>query len=149
MTGIPLLLILLLGGVVLGGIPLLLLRHLRALHRRALAEWGEAFAEAGETVIVPFERGSYRGARERYGRVKCNGHIALTDRRIVFLKLAGKPVEVPLEAVTDATLEDWFLGCRNYLAVHLVVRLRDGNQVGYYVPDPERWRETLKQHASP
>jgi hypothetical protein len=60
----------------------------------------EAAIEA-EVTIRPPEKGVYRGATAPgYPAVNNNGTIALTDRRLIFVTLTGKIIDIPRAEIT-------------------------------------------------
>ncbi len=97
----------------------------------------------GEAWVIPLESATYRGATHTYGRVKGSGVVGLTDRRIVFEPLIGKGFSIPLARVTGVKITRWFLGAARAPGRHLVLTLDDGNEVGFYVSDQDRWLAAL------
>ncbi|NLE22959.1 MAG: hypothetical protein GX624_09300 [Actinobacteria bacterium] len=115
---------------------------------------GEAVARAddlrgevdrlGEEWIIPLEGASYRGARHTYARARGNGVAGLTRRRVVFEPFIGQGFSVPLVRVQDVRESRWFLGAARVRGWHLVFSLDDGNEVGFFVRDRERWLRALE-----
>jgi hypothetical protein len=97
----------------------------------------------GEEWVIPLEGASFRGARETYGRIKGNGVAGLTRRRLVFEPLIGEGFSVPLARVTEVRINRWFLGAARARGRHVVLLLDDGNEVGFYFRDQERWLRAL------
>jgi len=125
-----------------------LLGWLRGRMRRAEGEV-RAMVSGDEKIVLEPTSGVYRGATERYGQVKGNAVIALTDRRLICKKIVGALVEVPLAEVVEVREEKWFLRSYNSLQ-HIVVKLRDGVEVGFQVRDADRprWIEALKSRVA-
>ena len=67
----------------------------------------------------------------------------LTRRRLVFEPLLGAGFSVSLVRVTEARVSRWFLGAARTRDRHLVLVLDDGNEVGFFVRDRERWLRAL------
>lgn len=87
----------------------------------------------GEQVVLPPERGSYRGATAPgFSKVKNTGIIALTRRRLVFRTLTGKTVEVPVDSITGVREATVFKGSVVGGQTHLIVVTADG-EIGFYV----------------
>jgi hypothetical protein len=103
----------------------------------------------GEQWVIPLESASYRGATHTYGRVKGNGVAGLTDHRVVFEPLIGKGFTIPLARVTGVKVTRWFLGAARASGRHLVLTLDDGNEVGFFVRDQERWLSALAAAGVP
>ena len=104
------------------------------LRRRAEAASGQLSAELeGETLVLPPEKGSYRGSTAAgFPRVKNTGLIALTRRRLVFRTLTGKTIEVPLASITGVRSATVFNGSVVGGQTHLIVATATG-EVGFYV----------------
>lgn len=93
------------------------------------------------------ESGVYRGTTgSTYSKVLGNGRVALTARRIVFVKLTGGRVDVPLDSITDVSTAKTFNRSRVGGNVHLVVHTRHGD-VAYFVRDPDGWVAAIRQAA--
>lgn len=88
---------------------------------------------AGETVLRAPEQGSYRSATAPgYPKVKNNGLIALTERRLVFRTLTGKTIEVPVAEITGVRESAGFNGSVVAGQTHLIVQTAAG-EIGFYV----------------
>ncbi len=94
-----------------------------------------------ETLRGP-ENAVYRGGTGDYPKVKGNGMIALTSDRLLFRKLLGADVDVPLADVTGARITKGFNGSVTGGQVHLVVQTPTG-EVGYFVSATEEWRDAV------
>jgi hypothetical protein len=103
-----------------------------------------AAAIESETVLRPPEKGNYRGATATgYPFVKNNGVIALTRRRLVFLTLTGKWIEIPLAEITGLRESKVFMASAAGGAMHLVIRIRSG-EIGFFVSDNAAWINALR-----
>jgi hypothetical protein len=104
------------------------------LRRRSSAMAVQLAAEiAGETVVRPPEKGSYRGATAPgYPVVKNTGLIALTRQRLAFRTLTGKAIDVPVESITGVREATVFKGSVVGGQKHLIVETSAG-EVGFYV----------------
>lgn len=115
---------------------------IRKLHRLP-DQLRDELTGAGERIVRAPERGNYNGATSIYGRVKGMGVIAMTDRRIAFRKAIGKPVDLPVDQIVGVRDDLWFLGAASRGRRHLIVKLQDGVEVGFYVTDHAGWRAAL------
>jgi hypothetical protein len=97
----------------------------------------------GEEWVVPLGGSEHLGASHPYVRGRGRGVLGLTDRRLVFLPIAGERLGLPLVRVTSAKVED---RRRDAAATHrhrLVVVLDDGAEHAFLVDDPGEWRDGL------
>jgi hypothetical protein len=103
-----------------------------------------AAAIKAETVIRAPEKGNYRGATAPgYPIVKNNGLIALTRRRLVFLTLTGKMIEIPLGEITDLREAIWFKTSAAGGHMHLIIRIPAG-EIGFFVSDNPAWINAIR-----
>lgn len=107
-------------------------------------EMERELAASGERVVVAPEQANYRGATSGYGRVKGNGIAALTDRRLVFRKIVGDPVEIPVDQIAGVHIEKWFLRAYSSGRPVVVLSTRSGVEVGFIFDDAEAWAARLR-----
>jgi hypothetical protein len=99
----------------------------------------------GEKIVLGPASSNYRGADFTYGRVKGNGVLCVTDTRIVFQRLVGGIIEIPLRDVVDVTVAKWFRGTSiGTGAVHLVMHTADHNRIGFLVRGAEEWKLAIE-----
>lgn len=94
---------------------------------------------SGEAVIMSPQGASFNGADKTHGRVKCNGVIAATDKRILFRRLIGKPIDINRDEIIRVSKEKWFHKSSKMKLLHLVIHLKDENKVAFYVRDCDLW----------
>ena len=139
--------------IVVGVLALLLLVWIPIivwLRRRARAVAGRLATELeGETIVLPPEKGSYRGATAPgFPVVKNTGLIALTTRRLVFQTLTGKVIDVPVDAITGVREATVFEGSVVGGHTHLIVQTAAG-EIGFYVfSGAAGWLAALSAPAS-
>jgi hypothetical protein len=114
-------------------------RRLSALKQSMVVELGSR----GEQILRGPEPAVYRGGTTGYSRVKGNGTFVLTDRRILFQKLIGGRVEVPLDRIIGVRENLWFLRSATSGRQHLILQLNDGGEVGFIVPNHLTWMATI------
>jgi hypothetical protein len=104
---------------------------------------------SGERFVIEPESALYRGGTGGFSFVKGNGVIALTDKRVLFRKAVGGPIEAPLSEIADVSENKWFL--RSYMngRTHVILHLRDGRQIGFFVGDHEKWMDALRSVTTP
>lgn len=103
----------------------------------------DSINNSNERILIAPERGSFRGATNELGRVKTDGTIALTDKNIHFLKALGRNFKIDLKEIDTITTDSKFLGSWRGGMIHLIVNLKDGSKIGFFVKDIERWKITL------
>ena len=122
------------------------LAWLRGRLRRTDAEL-RALVKGEERFLVEPSVGNYRGASARFGKVKGTGVAALTDRRVLCAKAVGALIDVPLTDVVGVREDNWFLRSYNGRP-HVILKLRDGVEVGFQVGDHARWMEILRARVA-
>jgi hypothetical protein len=108
--------------------------------RRARAASSRLTADLeSEGLLRGPEKGNYRGATApRYPRVRNSGVIALTGRRLVFVTLTGKTIEIPLADVTGLRESKVFMASAAGGHVHLIV-VTSAGELGFFVGDNSAW----------
>jgi hypothetical protein len=105
---------------------------------RAAKQRLEAAIES-ETRIRPPEKGLYRGATAPgYPAVNNNGTIALTARRLVFITVTGKLIDIPVTEIVGVREAKAFKTAVRGGRSHLIVQLRSG-EVAFYVASNADW----------
>jgi hypothetical protein len=108
---------------------------------RRRARDGKARLEAAieaEATIRPPEKGVYRGATAPgYPGVNNNGTIALTDRRLIFVTLTGKIIDIPRAEITGVREARVFKTSVRGV-VRLIVQIPTG-EIGFYVSSNADW----------
>jgi hypothetical protein len=118
--------------------------------RRMPGELSAELTHSGERVVLGPDRAVYRGSDDRnYSIVKGNGVVALTDKRIVFRKAIGKPLEVPISAIEGIRESPTFLRSWANGRQHLILKLRSGGEVGFFVPSNREWIGALGNLGAP
>ena len=114
--------------------------------RRAAASMQDLDAQvrsSGETIVAGPERAVYRGGTGSDSRVKGNGALILTDRRLVFRKVSGGVVEVPRSRITGVSRSHGFRQWSAAAQTHLVVSTTDPAEVAFLVNNPDPWELAL------
>lgn len=109
---------------------------------------GELQAEAiqqGEDIRIPPQVAVFRGSDREFGNIKGNGVIMLTSRQLLFRKLTGQRIAIPLDDIAETQVAQSFKGAVSYGSggQHLVFKTRDGNRIGFLIRHPERWTAIL------
>ena len=118
--------------------------HLKRKSARLRTSLGEELAATGERATRGPESAVYRGATTGYPMVKGNGVVVLTDRRLIFRKLVGAGLEVPLDRVVGVREDKWFLGGYRSGRMHLILQTKDGAEVGFIFADHPAWMAAVR-----
>ena len=121
------------------------LRWVKRKSAQLVASMQAELAAAGERVDRGPEAALYRGASGNRSRVKGNGIIVLTDRRVLFRKLFGAAVDVPIADVTGVRDGKWFLRAYAGGRLHLILQLKGGDEVGFMVADHPGWMAAIRE----
>jgi hypothetical protein len=142
----PLAVILLVVGI-LAAVLLMLVPILGWARRRSQRIEAELDAElAGETPLLGPEKAMYRGGSGSYPKVKGNGVMVLTPRRLIFRMVLGTGVEIPCDEITGARETKRFRGAVTGGYTHMVVQTTTG-ELGFFVADVAAWLAALERAA--
>lgn len=111
--------------------------------RRMPAQLRDELALAGDAIVRGPERASYRGATATYSKVGGLGVVALTERRLIFRKAIGAPLEIPRAEIAGVREAKVFRRSVSGGRTHVVVQLAGGGEVGFYFADPAAWISAL------
>jgi hypothetical protein len=107
--------------------------------RSAAAKAKLAASIESETQIRQPEKGVYRGSTAPgYPVVNNNGTIALTARRLIFITLTGKLIDIPVAEIVGVREDKVFKASVRGGRTHLIVQLRSG-EVAFYVASNAEW----------
>jgi hypothetical protein len=96
-----------------------------------------------ETVVRPPEKAIYRGATAPgYPVVNNNGTIALTDRRLIFLTVTGKIIDIPRTEIIGVREAKAFKTSVRGGRTHLIVQMPAG-QIAFYVSSNIDWMNAI------
>jgi hypothetical protein len=122
--------------VIVAAFVLVLVTWLRGKSRTARAQLAEELA--AEPALRGPESAVYRGSTGGYSNVSGNGQFALTRNRLIFRKIVGKGVDIPLRSVSGVSKAKVFNKSVRGGSEHLVVHTHTGD-VGYLVVDTDAW----------
>jgi hypothetical protein len=103
----------------------------------------------GEEWVVPLGGATHQGTIRPSARGQGAGVLGLTERRVVFLPIAGEQLSVPVVRVAAARVED---RRRDTAAAHrhrLVIVLDDGAEHAFLVDDAGEWARGLARLEVP
>ena len=122
---------------------LLVFALLAAAMRRTAQQFGQELVMRGEPPILGPEPAHFAPG-EGFGVVRTDGALALTERQLVFRKVLGGEVELPLADIarlgeTNAYRGHWRAGWQ-----YIVVSLQDGREAAFVTRNNARWLAELK-----
>jgi hypothetical protein len=102
-----------------------------------------AAAIEAEVTIRPPEKGVYRGATAPgYPSVNNNGTIALTDRRLIFITVTGKIIDIPRAEIIGAREAKVFKSSVRGGRSHLIVQIPAG-EIAFYASSNADWLNAI------
>jgi hypothetical protein len=135
-------------------VAMLFMQRSAARAQAAADQLRDEVAAAGEEWDIPLAGAVYQGGGSPAGRNKGHGVLGLTDRRVVFLPIAGEQLSVPRVRIIDARLEERrrdAAAATVAAAGHrhrLVLALDDETQLGFLVDEPAMWEQALAASRS-
>ena len=103
---------------------------------------------SGQTPTRGPERSTYRGSTTGT-KVKGLGAAALTKTRLMFRPFMGRPVEVMLDQVVSVREDKWFLGSYSSGRMHLILKTKSGEEIGFMFRDHAGWMALFRAIAPP
>ena len=97
----------------------------------------------GEHIVISPQNGYYAKTRGR-ASIKSMGVMALTDRRLIFRLPLWGGFEIPIENIAGVSEALWFQGMYRNGRQFLVVRQRDGTEIGFQTKNAQAWADALK-----
>jgi hypothetical protein len=111
-------------------------------------------AGSGEVWEIPLAGAVYQSGHLA-ARSKGHGVLGLTDRRVLFLPIAGDRLSVPRVRITNARLEERRRDAAAATAAgaghrhHLVLTLDDDTRLGFLVDDAGEWEAAFAAREAP
>lgn len=105
--------------------------------------------QLGEKWVIPFRGAVYQGGGRQGAHSRGHGVLGLTDRRVLFLPIAGELVSLPRARVIGARVEDRL---RDAAASHrhrLVLALDDQTELGFLVDNEQAWKDAIARMREP
>lgn len=98
---------------------------------------------ARERFLVYPENSEYAGGPRRFGWARGSGVLALTDRRVIFRRVFGGPVEIELGDIASVSEAAWYRGVYKAGRRHVILHLKEGAKVAFMVRDASPWLEAF------
>lgn len=141
-TQIVLLVLAVLGLQVVIWVPLLL--WMRKRGETTLEEVRLHVTSTGESITKGPDHGSYESGSGEFSAVSGAGVLVLTEKRLLFRKIIGADVEIPIERIKAVREEKTFRGSYRGGKLFLVIDTKNDDEVGFVVADHPSWLETLR-----
>src|SRR4051812_4114255 len=119
---VPILVVAIIGGQLLLWTTLFLVFRKRT--RRLQAELPAKLQAAGEVIKRGPETGNYSRGTMHFSSVGGVGVAVLTDKRLVFQKVTGGIIVVPLDQIADIREDKWFLGAYRGNRTHTILQMK-------------------------
>ena len=119
---------------------------MRSWRRKAAAFQRDLDADiraSGERIVRGPEKAVYRSGTPPFGAVRGNGTIILTDRRLIFRKMSGGVVEVPVSTITGTRQAVSFQSSRVGNTMHFIVTTNNPAEVAFFVDDLDAWNTAV------
>ncbi len=136
-------------------VAMLFMQRSAARAQVAADELRDEVAAAGEEWDIPLAGAVYQGGSDPAARSRGHGVLGLTDRRIVFLPIAGERLNVPRTRVIGVRLEERLRDAAAATAAagghrqRLVLSLDDGVRLSFLVDDATEWQSALSSPEAP
>lgn len=101
-----------------------------------------------ESIIIGPEPGVFKGSSNRFGMLRSNGVIMLTEKMLIFKKLLGSEICIPVSDIIKVSKSAHFLGSSSSKNEYMILKLNDGTLIGLIVKDIGHWMRELSTGAS-
>lgn len=116
--------------------------------RRLIEKTRTAVERSGQSWVIPPEKGFYQGMLKGIVSTKTMGAMGLTDTKLIFIPPLGRNYEYPLKDVVEVSENTWFAGNYRSGRAFMILKLADGNEVGFQVGNHRRWMEEIRSRIS-
>lgn len=100
----------------------------------------------GEFAILGPQNGYYAKSKGIVA-VKSMGVMALTNKRLIFRVILGAGFDIPMEDIVGISGGTWFQGMYRNGSEFVVLKLRDGSEIGFQTRDEQSWAEQIRSLA--
>ncbi|OGW35711.1 MAG: hypothetical protein A2010_18685 [Nitrospirae bacterium GWD2_57_9] len=125
---------------------LFVLRWIKKKNVSLIKKMSSQCRTANHRVVIEPTSALFRGSDAKFGNIKGNGIICLTEDSLFFEKLTGQKIKLKRAEITNAAVEEWFKGKPSFATggKHLVIKTTDGNRIGFLVRDTDMWVNKIK-----
>lgn len=118
----------------------------RAMRTRMQDKLRQDISSTGEYLVLGPQNGYYAKSKGIMA-VKSMGVMALTNKRVVFRVLFGAGFDIPLEDIVGISGNRWFQGMYRNGQEFMILKLRDGSEIGFQTRDERAWAEQIRSLA--
>lgn len=101
----------------------------------------------GEYLVLGPQNGYYAKIKGRVS-VRSMGVMALTNKRLIFRVMFGKGFDIPVDDIVGISGAKWFQGMYRNGREFLILKLRDGSEIGFQTGNQQSWEEQIRSLAS-
>lgn len=101
----------------------------------------------GEYLVLGPQNGYYAKIRGRVS-VRSMGVMALTNKRLIFRVMFGKGFDIPVDDIVGISEAKWFQGMYRNGREFMILKLRDGSEIGFQTGNQQSWEEQIRSLAS-
>lgn len=101
----------------------------------------------GEYLVLGPQNGYYAKIRGRVS-VRSMGVMALTNKRLIFRVMFGKGFDIPVDDIVGISGAKWFQGMYRNGREFMILKLRDGSEIGFQTGNQQSWEEQIRSLAS-
>lgn len=112
--------------------------------RRLSVKTRETVERSGETWVISPENGFYQGMLRGIVSTKTMGAMGLTESQLIFIPPLGRNMIYPLKDVIGVSENTWFAGNYRGGREFMILKLADGNEVGFQVSNHQRWMQEIQ-----
>jgi hypothetical protein len=95
-------------------------------------------------LVLGPERAQYQGW-SKYGTARTMGGLALTREALIFRRVAGKDIRIPIGEIVSATGTATAGPLRHTSSNYIALTLRDGSQPVFFVRENRSWLDALER----
>lgn len=101
----------------------------------------------GEYLVLGPQNGYYAKIKGRVS-VRSMGVMALTNKRLIFRVMFGKGFDIPVDDIVGISGAKWFQGMYRNGREFMILKLRDGSEIGFQTGNQQSWEEQIRSLAS-
>lgn len=112
--------------------------------RRLIVKNRETVEHSGEAWVIPPEKAFYQGMLRGIVSTRTMGAMGLTENKLIFIPPLGQSKEYLLRDVVGVSENTWFAGNYRNGKEFMILKLADGNEVGFQVGNHQRWMQEIE-----
>jgi len=116
---------------------------------RLKAKTREAIERSGQVWVIPPENAFYQGMLRGFVSTKTMGAMGLTEAELIFIPPLGPNKVYQLRDIVGLDVNRWFAGNYRNGKEFMIIKLVDGNEVGFQVSNHQRWMEEIRSRILP